>query len=120
MFSVAQLGDDERLFAVALLLEKLKAWMRQQGGSDTVRAVLLLDDAAGWSAQYIQAAIATGETRTLSLKRQVPVLILYFTAEADGEGGVRFSPDLYGRDAGVLAGLRAPFRFAPVDRRRAR
>lgn len=83
-------------------------------------AVLLLDDAAGWSAQDIQAAIATGETRTLSLKRQVPVLILYFTAEADGEGGVRFSPDLYGRDAGVLAGLRAPFRFAPVDRRRAR
>ena len=83
-------------------------------------AVLLLDDAVEWSAQEIQAAIATGETHTLSVKRQVPVLILYFTAEGDGEGGVRFRPDLYGRDASVLAGLRAPFRFAPVDRRRAR
>jgi murein L,D-transpeptidase YcbB/YkuD len=33
------------------------------------------------------------------------VLVLYFTAEADAQGGVRFRPDLYGRDEAVLAGL---------------
>jgi murein L,D-transpeptidase YcbB/YkuD len=83
-------------------------------------AALLLDDAERWNAQAIRGAIATGETRTLPVKRQVPVLILYFTAEAEEEGSLRFRPDLYGRDAHVLAALRAPFRFAPVDRPRAR
>jgi murein L,D-transpeptidase YcbB/YkuD len=83
-------------------------------------AALLLDDAERWDVQAIRGAIATGETRTLPVKRQVPVLILYFTAEAEGEGDVRFRPDLYGRDARVLAALRAPFRFAPVDRPRTR
>jgi len=83
-------------------------------------AVLLLDDATVWSAEAIQAAIASGETRTLPVKRQLPVLILYFTAEADADGSVRFHPDLYGRDARVIAALAAPFRFAPVDSGRSR
>ena len=83
-------------------------------------AVLLLDDAGRWSADAIQGAIASGETRTVPVKRQVPVMILYFTAQAQDDGSVRFTPDLYGRDARVLAALGSPFRFAPVDRRRAR
>ena len=78
-------------------------------------AVALLDDADRWNLDTLRAAIATGETRTVALKRQVPALILYFTATA-GEGGEpRFHPDLYGRDARVAAALAAPFRFAPVD-----
>ncbi|TAN55458.1 MAG: hypothetical protein EPN19_03015 [Betaproteobacteria bacterium] len=83
-------------------------------------AELLLDDAGRWSAAAIQEAIASGETRTVPVKRQVPVMILYFTAQGDADGAVRFNPDLYHRDARVVAALRAPFRFAPVDRRRAR
>ncbi|TAK51143.1 MAG: hypothetical protein EPO27_03045 [Betaproteobacteria bacterium] len=83
-------------------------------------AELLLDDAGRWSAAAIREAIASGETRTVPVKRQVPVMILYFTAQGDADGGVRFNPDLYHRDARVVAALRAPFRFAPVDRRRAR
>ena len=83
-------------------------------------AVLLLDDAAQWSAQALRAAIDTGQTRTLPVKRQVPVLVLYFTAQAGEDGALRFSPDLYGRDARVLAALGAPFRFAPLERRRTR
>ena len=80
-------------------------------------AELLLDDAQ-WGAPAIRAAIETGITRTLPLKRQVPVMLLYFTAEADADGIARFRPDLYGRDARVLAALDAPFRFAPVDGQR--
>jgi murein L,D-transpeptidase YcbB/YkuD len=83
-------------------------------------AVLLLDDATNWNAQAIQAAIESGKTRTVPVKRQVPVLILYFTAQVSDDGALRFSPDLYGRDARVLAALGAPFRFAPVERRPAR
>ena len=78
-------------------------------------AVLLLDDPEHWNAPAIRAAIESGVTRTLPLKRRVPVMLLYFTAEADADGVPRFNPDLYGRDARVLAALDAPFRFTPVD-----
>ena len=81
-------------------------------------AVLLLDDRERWSADALHAAIAAGATRTVPVKRRVPVMLLYFTAEVDEDGTVRFHPDLYGRDPGVLAALRAPFRFSPVDGRR--
>jgi murein L,D-transpeptidase YcbB/YkuD len=80
-------------------------------------AVLLLDE--GWGPAAIGAAIETGETRALPVKRRIPVLVLYFTAEAQEDGAVQFRPDLYGRDPRVLAALRAPFRFSPVDGRRA-
>jgi murein L,D-transpeptidase YcbB/YkuD len=82
-------------------------------------AVLLLGDPEHWDAPALRAAIESGVTRTLPLKRQVPVMLLYFTAEADANGIARFNPDLYGRDAGVLAALDAPFRFTPVNGLRA-
>lgn len=81
-------------------------------------ALLLLDDSERWSAETLRAAIATGETRSLAVKRQVPVLLLYWTAEARADGTVEFHPDLYGRDAPVLKGLDAPFRFSPPQRNR--
>ncbi len=79
-------------------------------------AELLLDDPVRWSAPAIDIALEPGTTRTLPVKRRVPVLFLYFTAEADADGTVHFRRDLYGRDSRVLAALRAPFRFSPVDR----
>jgi murein L,D-transpeptidase YcbB/YkuD len=78
-------------------------------------AALLLDDAERWSVEALAAAIESGGTRTLPVKRRVPVLVLYFTAEASAQGEARFRPDLYDRDARVAAALRAPFRFSPVD-----
>jgi len=82
-------------------------------------AVLLLDEPERWSPAAIRAAIATGETRTVPVKRRIPVLVLYFTAEAPEDGTLQFRPDLYGRDPRVIAALRAPFRFSPVDARAA-
>jgi murein L,D-transpeptidase YcbB/YkuD len=83
-------------------------------------AVLLLDDPRRWSADALRAAIASGETRVVPVKRQVPVMVLYFTAQTDEDGSVRFQPDLYRRDARVAEALAAPFRFAPVDHGRGR
>ncbi|GMU62956.1 MAG: hypothetical protein AMXMBFR34_47190 [Myxococcaceae bacterium] len=48
VFSVAHLSDEERLFAVALLLERVQAWMRRQGGAGGLRAVVLLDEIFGY------------------------------------------------------------------------
>jgi murein L,D-transpeptidase YcbB/YkuD len=49
------------------------------------------------------------------VRRTVPVLLLYFTAVAGPEDELQFRPDLYGRDAPIIAALAAPFRFAAVD-----
>jgi murein L,D-transpeptidase YcbB/YkuD len=74
-------------------------------------AVLLLDDPERWSPEALQAELATGHTRSVSVKRQVPVLVLYFTAEAEAGGAVQLRPDLYGRDEAVLAALNRPAEF---------
>jgi murein L,D-transpeptidase YcbB/YkuD len=73
-------------------------------------AALALDDPA-WSSQTLLEAAATGQTRTVVLKRPLPVLILYWTAEVDRDQRVHFLPDVYGRDAAVIRGLAAGFTF---------
>jgi len=67
-------------------------------------ASLALDDPA-WSTQALLDAAATGKTRTVVLKKPLPVLILYWTASADAEGRVHFLPDVYGRDPAVIRAL---------------
>jgi hypothetical protein len=44
----AHLGDDERLFVTALLLEKVKTWMRRQGGTSEMRALVYMDEIYGY------------------------------------------------------------------------
>lgn len=68
-------------------------------------AEILLGNPGRWNQQSLQAAIATGRTQQLRLPEPWPVLILYWTAELDDEGGVRFLRDVYSRDARVLAAL---------------
>lgn len=72
-------------------------------------AVLLLDDPA-WTREALEAAIATGRTRRVGLRKPVPVLILYWTAIADADGTVRFFRDVYGRDARLLPALNGEVR----------
>jgi len=78
-------------------------------------AALLLDDAERWSEPQLRAAIGSGRTQTLPVRRAVPVLLLYFTASVGPDGQPNFRPDLYGRDAPIVRALAAQFRFAPVD-----
>lgn len=68
-------------------------------------AEILLGNPGRWNEQTLKAAIATGRTQQVRLPEPWPVLILYWTAEPDHDGGVRFLRDVYNRDARVLAAL---------------
>jgi murein L,D-transpeptidase YcbB/YkuD len=74
-------------------------------------AAFLLEGQKDWDRAALDAAIASGKTRTITLTRRVPVLILYWTAWVDAaDGTLQLRRDLYGRDAKVAAGLAQPFR----------
>ncbi len=61
-------------------------------------AAYLLKDDPKWTPEAIQAAIDSGEHKTISLPRPLPVHILYWTAWADADGTVQFRKDIYGHD----------------------
>ncbi len=48
IFSIAHLGDDERMFFVAMLLGRFIAWMRRQEGSSGLRCLLYMDEIFGY------------------------------------------------------------------------
>ncbi len=75
-------------------------------------AELLLDGQSNWSRKTIDRTIADGESRTVTLKPRVPVLLTYWTAWVRASGELQFRRDIYGRDAKVSAALEAEFRFA--------
>lgn len=49
--------------------------------------------------------VAMRKTRWLTLGRQIPVIIVYFTAEVQDDGTVTTYPDVYGRDAKLIRAL---------------
>jgi len=73
-------------------------------------ALILLDDAARWTPETLEAALATGKTRSVPVGRDIPVLLHYATAGLDDAGRFQFRPDIYDRDAAVLAALNAAVR----------
>jgi hypothetical protein len=48
IFSIAHLGDAERMFFVSLLLNQVVAWMRAQTGTSSLRAIVYMDEIAGY------------------------------------------------------------------------
>lgn len=48
IFSIAHLGDKERMFFVTLLLNQFLGWMRRQEGSSRLRALLYMDEIFGF------------------------------------------------------------------------
>ncbi len=48
IFSIAHLGDAERMFFVTLLLNQLLGWMRTQPGTTSLRALLYMDEIFGY------------------------------------------------------------------------
>jgi hypothetical protein len=46
--TLAHLSDEERMFVTALLLDKVKTWMRQQGGTSELRALVYMDEVYGY------------------------------------------------------------------------
>jgi murein L,D-transpeptidase YcbB/YkuD len=72
-------------------------------------AEILLNDPEKWSGEAIQRVTASNKTQTVMIPKPVPVLLLYWTAEANEDGTVSFRKDIYGRDAKILKGLRSRF-----------
>jgi hypothetical protein len=48
IFSIAHLGDAERMFFVSLLLNQVVGWMRAQTGTSSLRAILYMDEITGY------------------------------------------------------------------------
>lgn len=46
--SIAHLNDEQRMFVVALLLWQMLAWTRKQSGTTSLRAILYMDEIAGY------------------------------------------------------------------------
>ena len=75
--STAHLADEERLFVTALLLDKVKTWMRRQGGTTQLRALVYMDEIFG----YFPPHPANPPTKR-------PLLTLLKQARAQGVGVV--------------------------------
>jgi murein L,D-transpeptidase YcbB/YkuD len=64
----------------------------------------LLRDTNGWSINDVHRVKKSGKTKTVRLKRSVPLQMVYLTAWATEDGVVQFRRDLYHRDGvGQLA-----------------
>lgn len=48
IFSIAHLGDSERMFFVSLLLNQVVTWMRTQPGTTSLRAIVYMDEILGY------------------------------------------------------------------------
>ena len=48
IFSIAHLNDAERMFFVTLLLSQMVGWMRAQSGTNSLRALLYMDEIFGY------------------------------------------------------------------------
>ncbi|MFY9552899.1 MAG: ATP-binding protein, partial [Thermoanaerobaculia bacterium] len=67
IFSIAHLSDAERMFFVTLLLNQTLAWMRAQSGTTSLRAVLYMDEIAGY---FPPVAVPPAKAPLLTLLKQ--------------------------------------------------
>jgi len=62
-------------------------------------AQYLLQDNSQWTRAQILKTIDNGETKSVRVRHQIPVHLLYWTAWVDSQGTLHFRDDIYGRDA---------------------
>jgi len=67
IFSIAHLGDTERMFFVSLLLNQVLGWMRSQTGTTSLRAIVYMDEIAGY---FPPVANPPSKTPLLTLLKQ--------------------------------------------------
>ena len=75
-------------------------------------AELVLNNPKRWNQEKFKDIVASKKTRWVHLKKPLPVILAYWTAEAGKDGGIMFREDVYKRDAAVLSALdgRGPIR----------
>lgn len=62
----------------------------------------LLRSDSSWTTEKISAAMKLGKEKYVTLKKEVPVFIGYFTAWVDREGRLNFRDDIYGHDKKMM------------------
>src|SRR3954464_1946906 len=67
VFSIAHLGDTERMFFVSLLLNQILGWMRGLTGTSSLRAIVYMDEIAGY---FPPVANPPSKTPLLTLLKQ--------------------------------------------------
>jgi murein L,D-transpeptidase YcbB/YkuD len=77
-------------------------------------AEMLLQSNEGWDRNRLEQEIESGQTRTINLNLPIPVLLMYFTAEAGEDNSIQFRKDLYRRDANVIIALNQPLSHIAV------
>jgi len=77
----------------------------------------VLGDAPEWSRERIAAAMRAGRESIVPLSAPIPVSIGYFTVWVDGDGTVRFHPDVYRHDGAQGPLLDEPVAPAPAPAR---
>lgn len=60
--------------------------------------MFLLRDQPQWTSEAIDSAMASGIEKFVTLKKPVPVYVVYFTAFVDADGRLNFRKDVYSRD----------------------
>ena len=73
-------------------------------------AELLLHDEK-WTQQELMEVIESRETKQISLKKPVTILLLYWTVRVEDDETVIFKKDIYERDQSILSGLKSQFKF---------
>ncbi|MDH5301130.1 MAG: L,D-transpeptidase family protein [Gammaproteobacteria bacterium] len=66
-------------------------------------AYKLLND-EGWDQRKIRDTIRDGKTQRITLKKTVPIYLLYWTAWVDEHGRVQFRDDIYDRNENIATG----------------
>jgi L,D-transpeptidase YcbB len=80
-------------------------------------AEVLLEEDRGWSAAHVKNLMAQGGNYEVTLQKQIPVHITYFTAMVGDDGQVKSFGDIYGHDnrvSSALAGRPMPLEPPPI------
>ena len=78
--------------------------VRVEDPRELARILLAADQ---WSRDTINDTIDAGASKSVPLKRSLPVYILYWTAFVDADGTVEFRDDIYSRDRRLAEALAA-------------
>jgi murein L,D-transpeptidase YcbB/YkuD len=68
-------------------------------------AEVLLEEDRGWPASRVQKMMSAGGNENVTLAKEIPVHITYFTTVVEGDGQLRSHADVYGHDRRVALAL---------------
>lgn len=74
-------------------------------GNPMALALFVLEPQGGWDEERVKQMIASSRDRHLALPEQMPVLLIYLTANVDSEGKAIFLNDIYRQDDKLAAAI---------------